>query len=122
MSVDTMTNPEPSFVDVQGAVVDDPLGVFAGRVNMRLLEAFRAIGVSRSHGYNLIDRGILDRRKMGRSSVIAVASLVKVAVEGVPPAKGAQFPRRKLRRWHRPKNPVKRSLPRPEKARISQNV
>jgi hypothetical protein len=47
--------------------------------------AFRIIGVGETLGYELIDRGVLDQKKIGRASRITVLSILEVLRHGVPP-------------------------------------
>jgi hypothetical protein len=82
----SLTNPETVTAgDHRPAITNDPYGVFAGKINVPLLAGLRAIGISRSKGYRLIDDGVLERRKVGRAAYLTVASLLRVAA-GVPPA------------------------------------
>ncbi len=58
--------------------------LFAGRLLVPLDEAWKALGIKKSHGHNLINRGVLDRRYIGGRATITVPSIKRVLKDGVP--------------------------------------
>ena len=48
-------------------------------------EAWKALGIQKSYGYDLINAGVWERNKIGGSAKITVRSIKQLLNHGVPP-------------------------------------
>jgi hypothetical protein len=69
----------PNYKDIDAAI--DAL--FAGAVLVPRDRAFKALGIQKSYGHELINDGVLERVKLGNASRITVES-IKRAAHGLP--------------------------------------
>jgi excisionase family DNA binding protein len=67
----TVTTDSPRIVDTSGLIAVDPK------------RAAEMTGLSRAMIYNLIERGVLRRSKIGRATRIPVADLVALIEDGI---------------------------------------
>jgi hypothetical protein len=72
---------EPLDDDSLDAEID---AMFKGRKFATLDETWDALRIKKSYGFQLINRGILERIKIGRRSMITVRSIKKLVKTGVP--------------------------------------
>ena len=65
--------------------MDDEIdALFEGKVVVSREQAFKALDIQKSYGHELINRGVLERVKIGGASRITVRSIKRVLKDGVP--------------------------------------
>jgi hypothetical protein len=72
---------DPPDDDSLDAEID---AMFKGRKLATLDETWNALRIKKSYGFQLINRGLLERRKIGRLSRVPVRSIKKLLKSGVP--------------------------------------
>lgn len=59
--------------------------LFEGAVVVPLNDAWRALGIKKSYGFDLVNRGVLERVKIEGASKITVRSIKNLLKNGMPP-------------------------------------
>jgi hypothetical protein len=63
---------------------DEVDALFEGAVVVPLDTAWRALGIKKSYGFELINAGVLERVRIGGSSKITVRSIKRLLRHGLP--------------------------------------